>query len=52
MKQNFKQNPWVSLPESHLKMMALGAGGKEGITPRHRGQVGAALRQEYNRLFD
>ena len=40
------------LKESHLKLAALGAGGKKGITPRHRGQLGAALRQEYNRLFD
>ncbi len=40
------------LKQSHLKMVALGAGGKDNITPRHRGQVGAALRQEYNRLFD
>lgn len=40
------------LKESHLKMATLGAGGKEGITARHKGQVGAALRQEYNLLFD
>lgn len=40
------------LKESYLKISALGAGGKEGITPRHRGQLGAALRQEYNLLFD
>ncbi len=40
------------LKESHLKMVALGAGGKDNISQRHRGQVGAALRQEYNALFD
>ena len=40
------------LKQSHLKMVALGSGGKEGITARHKGQVGAALRQEYNLLFD
>ncbi|MDJ0723753.1 MAG: hypothetical protein QNJ38_01415 [Prochloraceae cyanobacterium] len=42
----------AQLKQSHLKLAALGAGGKNGITPRHRGQLGAALRQEYNLLFD
>ncbi len=42
----------ADLKQSHLRMVGLGAGGKQGITPRHRGQVGAALRQEYNLLFD
>lgn len=39
-----------SLKESHIRMSALGAGGKDRLTNSHFGSIGGILRQEYRYL--
>lgn len=39
-----------TLKESHLRLAAVGAGGKEQFTPTHYGKVGAQLKKQYQFL--
>lgn len=41
----------ATLKDSHLRMSALGAGGKDRLTNSHFGSIGAILRKEYQYLY-
>lgn len=41
----------ATLKDSHLRMSALGAGGKDRLTSSHFGSIGAILRKEYQYLY-